>query len=194
MQSNHSGGEGCHNQQPLSAIFSRLAESKVTQILTDTPGTIKNRFDYAMQNKLKVDYAKEVKKQFCFVQMRALLDQVLFMHTVLFGLYYSSRVWWWLPWSFFSLGGFPSIWSMVYCLGKLLPLARLVTGGLTDALCSCIINNFVPQAVQEIRSNGQLDATVSNLRSQSTGPRGFWGQGPEGIAGGGSTNQRQAGK
>ena len=66
MQSNHSGGEGCHNQQPLSAIFSRLAESKVTQILTDTPGTIKNRFDYAMQNKLKVDYAKEIKKTILF--------------------------------------------------------------------------------------------------------------------------------
>ena len=64
MQSNHSGGEGCHNQQPLSAIFSRLAESKVTQILTDTPGTIKNRFEYAVPNKMKVDYAKEVKNNF----------------------------------------------------------------------------------------------------------------------------------
>ena len=194
MQSNHSGGEGCHNQQPLSAIFSRLAESKVTQILTDTPRTIKNRFKYAMQNKLKVDYTKEVKNNFVLSKWEHCWTKSCLCTPFLFGLYYSSRVWWWLPWSFFSLGGFPSIWSMVYCLGKLLPLARLVTGGLTDALCSCIINNFVPQAVQEIRSNGQLDATVSKLRSQSTGPRGFWGQGPEGIAGGGSTNQRQAGK
>ena len=41
--------------------------------------------------------------------------------------------------SFVSLGGFPSIWSMVYCLGRLLPLAKLVTG-LNDTLCSSMIN------------------------------------------------------
>ena len=41
--------------------------------------------------------------------------------------------------SFVSLGGFPSIWSIVYCLGRLLPLAKLVTG-LNDTLCSSMIN------------------------------------------------------
>ena len=43
-----------------------------------------------------------------------------------------------LPGSFVSLGGFPRIWSMVYCLGRLLPLDRLVTG-LNDTLCSSMV-------------------------------------------------------
>ena len=71
---------------------------------------------------------------------------------------------------------------MVYCLGRLLPLDKLVTGGLKDTLGSCSMTKAPRFSLQEISSDRWSDATDFNPRVQSTGARDFEERASGGIA------------